>query len=342
MLKLPDFDYKFPRALIAQYPAEKRDNSRLLVINRKKGEIKHSYFRNIQDFLKKNDLVVLNNTRVVPSRLIGKKQDTGGKIEFLLTQKIDSNLWHALVRPGRRVKTGTRVVFRGGLVSEVIGFGRQGLRLVKFDSDNGDLGGIAEMPLPPYIKRKVEPGDKQRYQTIYASQPGAVAAPTAGLHFTKRSFSELKKKGVKTAFLTLHVNYATFKPVTENEVSRHEMYQEYYELPSKAAGQINKARAGKNRIIAVGTTSCRVLETAALDLKDLKVTPRKGWTDLFIYPPYDFKFIDGLLTNFHFPRTTLFMLVSAFCGHKLLVRAYQEAIERKYQLFSYGDAMLII
>ncbi|MEA3328538.1 MAG: tRNA preQ1(34) S-adenosylmethionine ribosyltransferase-isomerase QueA [Candidatus Omnitrophota bacterium] len=344
-MKLSDFDYKFSRNLIAQYPLKKRDDSRLLVIDRKKSRIKHCYFKNIQDFLNKDDLIVFNDTKVISARLIGRKEDTGGKVEFLLTERIGSRLWRALVKPGQRVKTGTRVIFNNRLSSEVMGF-EQGMRLVKFNSGNGnfesELDNAAKIPLPPYIKRDVEPADKERYQTIYASKQGAVAAPTAGLHFTKRSFLGLKKKGVETAFLTLHVNYATFRPVTENEVSRHKMHKEYYELLPKAAGQINRARDKKDRIIAVGTTSCRVLETAALNLEALKVTPQKGWTDLFIHPPYNFKIVNGMLTNFHFPRTTLFMLVSAFCGHKLIVKAYQEAIERKYRFFSYGDAMLMI
>ncbi|MEA3560658.1 MAG: tRNA preQ1(34) S-adenosylmethionine ribosyltransferase-isomerase QueA [Candidatus Omnitrophota bacterium] len=344
-MRLSDFDYKFSKSLIAQYPLRKRDDSRLLVIDRKKGKIKHCYFKDIQDFLNKNDLIVLNDTKVIPARLIGKKEDTGGKVEFLLTERIDFNFWRALVKPGRRVKIGTRVIFDNSLTLRVIGF-EQGMCLVSFSSNNGNfksrLNNIAVVPLPPYIKRKVEPADKERYQTIYASKPGAVAAPTAGLHFTEKVFLKFKKRGIKTSFVTLHVNYATFKPVTENNISKHKMHREHYELSRRTACDINRARAGEHRIIAVGTTSCRVLESAVPGPEDSKVIPQKGWTGLFIYPPYDFRLVDALLTNFHLPKTTLLMLVSAFCGHNLLVKAYQEAIEQKYRFFSYGDAMLII
>jgi S-adenosylmethionine:tRNA ribosyltransferase-isomerase len=345
-MKLSNFDYNFPEGLIAQYPLTKRDDARLLVIDRKQGKIKHSHFKNIQDFLNKNDLLVLNNTKVIPARLIGRKEATGGKVEFLLAERIDSKLWRVLVKPSRRVKVGTRVIFNNRVISEVIGFDDEGLRLVKFSSGRAGLkaglNNTGQIPLPPYIRRDSEPVDKQRYQTIYARKRGAIAAPTAGLHFTKRSFLELKKKGIKIVFITLHVNYATFRPVMEDEISRHRMYKEYYEVSSKTTSEINKARARKARVIAVGTTSCRVLETVAVKTENLKFIPMKGWTGLYIYPPYDFKVVDGLLTNFHLPKTTLLMLVSAFCGHNLFLRAYQEAIERKYRFFSYGDTMLII
>ena len=340
-MKLSDFNFDLPKELIAQYPSQRRGDSRLLVIRKNRKEILHSYFRNISDYLDPDDLLILNNTRVIPARLAGKKELTGGKVEVLLTEKIDNNRWRSLIKPNSRVKTGATINFNQKIKAVVLGRDNNGQRIIKFNSVNGtlqkELQRIGMIPLPPYIKRDPQPIDSCRYQTIYASKYGAIAAPTAGLHFTKGAFIDLKKKGVKTAYITLHVNYATFRPVREEDISKHRMGREFFEISPQAIQAINKVRKRGSRLVAVGTTSCRTLETIANNLK-----PVKRDTDLFIYHPYKFKLINALMTNFHLPRTTLLMLVSAFCGHRLLMKAYQEAIDRKYRFFSYGDAMLIV
>ncbi len=340
-MKLSDFDFNLPKELIAQYPLEKRNDSRLLVIRKDKKEILHSYFRNLADHLSPDDLLILNNTRVIPARLVGEKQTTGGKVEVLLTEKMNDNCWQSLIKPNSRVKAGTEISFNERVKAIVLDSGSNGRRLIKFNSSNGnlkkELQKIGTVPLPPYIKRNPEYIDKYRYQTVYASKDGAIAAPTAGLHFNKETFLDLNKRGIKTASITLHVNYATFRPVRKQDLSRHRMGREYFEIPPAAVQAIDKVKKTGSRIIAVGTTSCRALETIGDNLKSVK-----RHTNLFIYHPYKFKVINALLTNFHLPRTTLLMLVGAFCGHRLLMKAYREAIDRKYRFFSYGDAMLII
>lgn len=347
-MKLDDFDYRFPKELIAQYPLPGRDSSRLLVLKKSTHEIEHRTFSQIGDYLRGGDTLVLNDTQVIPARLRGRREGSSGSIEVLLLERLGESSWKALVKPARRAKPGTKLRFDHGLQAEVTDIGQAGEREVRFNF-KGDissaLGDLAEIPLPPYIKRPPIPLDLERYQTVYARKKGAVAAPTAGLHFTKGLLSKLSSKGIKLSFLTLHVNYATFRPVIETDITKHRMHSEYFELSPETADVIDQAKKNRKQIVAVGTTSCRVLESVANGVRpdpSPVVKPMKGWTDLFIYPPYEFKVVDMLLTNFHLPRTTLLMLVSAFCGRELLLRAYQEAIERRYRLFSYGDAMLII
>lgn len=347
-MKLDDFDYRFPKELIAQYPLPGRDSSRLLVLKKSTHEIEHRTFSQIGDYLRGGDTLVLNDTQVIPARLRGRREGSSGSIEVLLLERLGESSWKALVKPARRTKPGTKLRFDHGLQAEVTDIGQAGEREVRFNF-KGDissaLGDLAEIPLPPYIKRPPIPLDLERYQTVYARKKGAVAAPTAGLHFTKGLLSKLSSKGIKLSFLTLHVNYATFRPVIETDITKHRMHSEYFELSPETADVIDQAKKNRKQIVAVGTTSCRVLESVANGVRpdpSPVVKPMKGWTDLFIYPPYEFKVVDMLLTNFHLPRTTLLMLVSAFCGRELLLRAYQEAIERRYRLFSYGDAMLII
>jgi len=371
-MKLDDFDYRFPKELIAQYPLPGRDSSRLLVLKKSTHEIEHRTFSQIGDYLRDGDTLVLNDTQVIPARLRGRREGSSGSIEVLLLERLGESSWKALVKPARRAKPGTKLRFDHGLQAEVTDIGQAGEREVRFNF-KGDissaLGDLAEIPLPPYIKRPPIPLDLERYQTVYARKKGAVAAPTAGLHFTKGLLSKLSSKGIKLSFLTLHVNYATFRPVIETDITKHRMHSEYFELSPETADVIDQAKKNRKQIVAVGTTSCRVLESVANGVRRPSkssgslescrassrgsgsgvrpdpspvVKPMKGWTDLFIYPPYEFKVVDMLLTNFHLPRTTLLMLVSAFCGRELLLRAYQEAIERRYRFFSYGDAMLII
>lgn len=343
-MKLSDFDYNLPKELIAQYPAEKRTDSKLLIIERKSQKIQHKKFPDIIDYINPSDVLVLNDTKVFPARLFGKKAKTLGKVEILLLERINKNSYKALIKPGP--KGGQRLN---------IDFGKNGASafkdgensIIEFDS-NGELQGFIEksgqIPLPPYIKRKPEDIDRERYQTVYAEKSGAIAAPTAGLHFTDEILKSVKDKGVNVIKITLHVGYGTFKPVTCDNVKEHKMEKEYFEISKDSAARLNEARSNGGRVFCVGTTTCRALESAAIQLStnNSQLTTYKGYTDLFIYPAYDFKFIDCLLTNFHLPRTTLLMMVSAFCGKDLLLKAYKEAIERKYRFYSYGDAMLII
>lgn len=332
-MKLNDFNYNLPKELIAQYPSEKRDESRLLVLHRDSGKIDHRVFKDIVEYFAKGDLLVLNNTEVVPARLIGKKE-TGGKVEALLldTEKKECT---ALLKPARGCSLGSRLIFGDGRLKAEVTKIENGRRFLKFEC-NGNLEALldrlGEMPLPPYIRRRPAESDKKRYQTVYASKRGAIAAPTAGLHFTKNILSSISEKGVDVEYITLHVSYGTFKLVKSQDIARHRMEREYFEVKNKT---VEKIKSNKGRIIAVGTTVCRALETV------LSGGTLSGWTDLFIYPPYRFQAVDVLLTNFHLPKTTLFMLASAFCGKGLLLKAYQEAIKKKYRFYSYGDAMLI-
>ncbi len=339
-MKVKDFYYNLPEGLIAQKPLDQRDMSRLMIVDRNTGEIKHGVFSGLTEHLEPGDCLVLNDTRVIPARLIGHKQNTGGKMEFVLLRRIEQDLWEVMVKPGRRAKVGTRISFgEGRLKAEVLDNTPAGCRIVRFEYQGifeEVLDTLGTMPLPPYIKEKLE--DPERYQTVYSREEGSAAAPTAGLHFTGDLLQAIEQKGVKTAYITLHVGLGTFRPVKTKEVENHKMHSEYYRIGDKACQAINGAINGGGRIIAVGTTSCRTLETAA---SENGVAPGDGWTDIFIYPGYNFKIIDGIITNFHLPESTLIMLVSAFAGRDKILEAYRAAVEEKYRFFSFGDAMFV-
>lgn len=336
-----DFYYDLPPELIAQHPLKDRAGSRLLVLDKETGKIEHKNFRNIIEYLNPGDCLVMNNTRVIPARLYGVKEDTGGKIEFLLLKRIDLNTWNVILKPGKRARTGARFVFGDGLLkAEVIEVRPDGNRIVRFEYDGvweELLDKLGEMPLPPYIKEKLE--DKERYQTVYSKIEGSAAAPTAGLHFTNELLEDIKDKGVKTAYLTLHVGLGTFRPVSVENVEKHVMHTEHYEVSQEAADIINETRKSGGRIIAVGTTSVRTLETVAEDNGTMKA--EIGDTSIFIYPGYKFKVTDSIITNFHLPESTLLMLVSAFAGKENIFEAYEQAVKEKYRFFSFGDAMLL-
>jgi len=339
---LKDFYYELPESLIAQTPVQKRDMSRLLVLDRQTGATSHKHFYDIESYLKPGDCLVINNTRVIPARLLGVREDTGGKIEFVLLKRIKEDVWEVILKPGRRAKTGTRFIFGdGALKAEIISIVEEGNRLVRFYY-NGIFEEILDkvgiVPLPPYITATLE--DKERYQTVYSRFKGSAAAPTAGLHFTNELIDRLKSKGIEFAELTLHVGIGTFRPVKTENILEHHMHSESFSISPEACEIINRAKARNGRVIAVGTTSCRVLETVAKDGGE--INPKEGETDIFIYPGYRFKAIDGLITNFHLPESTLLMLVSAFAGRENILSAYKEAINLKYRFFSFGDAMLII
>ncbi len=312
-----------------------------MVLNRKEGKIEHRIFSQLPSYLRAGDLLVLNQTKVIPARLKGVKEGTGGRVELLLLNKVREDEWNVLVRPGRRVRPGTKISIGGGkLRAQITDGGRDGYRLVRFTAE-GDfwqiLQEVGEVPLPPYIKRKPEPADKLRYQTVYAQTEGAVAAPTAGLHFTKDLLGKIRAKGVKIGSLILHVGWGTFRPVKSEEITEHRMGSEYYRIPSDLCQEIEEAKSRGGKVYAVGTTTVRALESWGQE-----GNPREGWTSLFIYPSFDFRVVDGLITNFHLPRTTLLMLVSAFAGREKVLRAYAEAIRGGYRFYSYGDAMLIL
>lgn len=342
-MKLTDYDYDLPEALIAQQPCPQRDASRLMVLDRDTRKIHHTQFSQIGEFLSTRSLLVINNTKVIPARLIGRKLPTGGKIELLLTRQKGANTWEALVKPGRRVTHGTRIVFEDGvLIAKILAKSSLGLYTVRFKYD-GDfdeiLAQVGKVPLPPYIKRDPNRTDKEEYQCVYAKEAGAIAAPTAGLHFTLDLMDTLKRDGIHQAPLTLHVGLGTFQPVKTENIEMHKMHSEYFELSQTSANRINAAKEEGRKIVAIGTTSVRALETVA---SGYSVSPYQGYTDIFIYPGYQFRVVDALVTNFHLPKSTLLMLVSAFAGHDLILEAYQEAIARKYRFYSYGDAMLIL
>ena len=334
-MKLSEFDYNLPKELIAQYPSEKRDESKLLVLHKDTGKIEHRIFKDVVEYFQDGDLLALNDTKVVPARLLGRKE-TGGKVDVLMLDAGERGECEVLLKPSRGCKVGTRFIFGDGKLVARVARIDKGRRFLRFEGE-GDIERLLEevgkMPLPPYIKREPEDTDIERYQTIYASKKGAVAAPTAGLHFTKDILSQLSKKGVDIEYVTLHVGYGTFRPVKSEDITQHEMEKEYFEISKDVA---EKLQSNNHRVIAVGTTTCRVLETIASGAEC------RGWTDLFVYPGYRFKAMDALLTNFHLPKTTLLMLVSAFCGKELLLKAYEEAIKEKYRFYSYGDAMMII
>lgn len=340
-MNVSDFDFYLPEELIAQHPLEKRDSSKLMVLDKKTGEIQHKAFHNIVEYLNEGDTLVLNNTRVMPARLIGEKEGTGGKIEFLLLKRIEGDKWECLAKPGKKAKIGQKFTFGDGkLTCEVIDIIEEGNRIIEFSYDGifeQVLDELGEMPLPPYITERLD--DKERYQTVYSKEKGSAAAPTAGLHFTEDLLKEIKEKGVNVAYLTLHVGLGTFRPVKAESIDEHVMHSEYYSLEENDANIINETKSRGNRVIAVGTTSTRTLETIG-DENGL-VKSQSGWTNIFIYPGYKFKVVDQLITNFHLPESTLIMLVSALAGKENVMKAYNEAVKSEYRFFSFGDSMFI-
>ncbi len=341
MMKKEDFYFDLPEELIAQDPLEDRSGSRLLVLNKETGEIAHHVFRDVIDYLNPGDCLVINDTKVIPARLIGSKVGTDAKIEILLLKRRENDVWETLVKPGKKAKPGTKIQFGEGLLTgEVIDVVEEGNRLIQFTYDGifeEILDQLGQMPLPPYITHQLK--DKNRYQTVYAKHSGSAAAPTAGLHFTPELLEEIQKKGVQIAHVTLHVGLGTFRPVKVENIMEHHMHSEFYQIEASEAEKINRAKEEGHRVICVGTTSCRTVESAAGD--DGKLRECSGWTDIFIYPGYKFKILDCLITNFHLPESTLIMLVSALAGREHVLGAYEEAVKEKYRFFSFGDAMLI-
>ena len=341
-MKVADFDYILPEELIAQHPNKKRDESRLLVLNKDNKTIEHKIFKDIIDYLNPGDCLVINNTKVIPARLYGTREGTGANVEILLLKRIKDDIWEVMVRPGKKLKSGSKVVFGDGILrAEIKEVLDDGNRLIEFTYDgifNEILDKIGLMPLPPYIKEKLK--DKDRYQTVYAKYDGSAAAPTAGLHFTEELLEKIKQKGVDIANVTLHVGIGTFRPVKVDTIEEHKMHSEHFYIKQEDCEKINKAKQNGNKVIACGTTSCRVLESIASN--DGMVKPTESDTSIFIYPGYKFKCIDALITNFHLPKSTLVMLVSAFAGREFILKAYEEAIKEKYLFFSFGDAMIIL
>lgn len=340
-MKVHDFYFDLPEELIAQDPLEKRDESRLLVLHRKDSTIEHRVFKEIIDFLNPGDCLVLNNSRVIPARLYGFKEDTGASMEFVLLKRIDRDKWETLVKPGKKAKLGSRFIFGNGeLKCTVLDNTDAGGRIIEFEYDGifeEILDKLGEMPLPPYIKHKLE--DKERYQTVYSKVEGSAAAPTAGLHFTNELLNKIREKGIYIAYLTLHVGLGTFRPVKVEDIEKHLMHSEFYMIDSENAEIINEAKGRGKRVIAVGTTSCRTLETIGDEKGMTKAST--GWTDIFIYPGYKFKVVDCLITNFHLPESTLIMLVSALAGRERIMDAYKAAVNERYRFFSFGDSMFI-
>ena len=340
-MKTSDFYYDLPQELIAQDPLEDRSSSRLMLLNKKTGEISHEVFRNLPAYLNPGDCLVLNNTRVIPARLLGVREGTLGKVEVLLLKRQSDGVWETLVKPGKKCRPGARLSFGEGLLkAEVLEVVEDGNRLVRFEYDGifeEILDRLGQMPLPPYITHQLK--DRERYQTVYAKYDGSAAAPTAGLHFTPELLDTIREKGVSVAEVTLHVGLGTFRPVKVEDVTEHHMHSEYYRITEETAAVINRARAQGGRIICVGTTSCRTLESAAEE--DGTIPASEGWTDIFIYPGYRFKATDALITNFHLPESTLLMLVSALAGKEHIMEAYRQAVAKRYRFFSFGDAMFI-
>lgn len=358
-MNVKDFYYDLPGELIAQDPLEDRSGSRLLVLNRRTGEPEHKYFSQILDYLTPQDCLVINNTRVIPARLFGEKEGTQAKIELLLLKRKENDIWETLVKPGKKAKPGTKILFGGGLLAgEILDVVEDGNRLIRFSYEGifeEILDQLGQMPLPPYITHQLE--DKERYQTVYAKYNGSAAAPTAGLHFTRELLDDIRARGISIAEVTLHVGLGTFRPVKVEQIQEHHMHSEYFELDETAANIINDTKRKGGRVFCVGTTSCRTLESAAAkmyaeatpDKASLQkapsrewVKPCSGWTDIFIYPGYQFQVLDALITNFHLPESTLVMLVSALAGRENILRAYEEAVKERYRFFSFGDAMLIL
>ena len=341
-MNLQEFDYYLPEELIAQHPLERRDMSRLMVLDRESGEIDHKLFKDVADYFTEGDCLVLNNTRVIPARLLGQKEGSGGKIEFVLLKRIAGDTWEVILRPGKKAKPGARFVFGSGeLKAEILEVLDEGNRLVRFIYEGvfeEILDKVGIMPLPPYITEKLE--DPERYQTVYAKYNGSAAAPTAGLHFTRELLETLRNKGVKIAYVMLHVGLGTFRPVKVDDITQHKMHSEYYSIGQEACDVINSAKKAGKKVVAVGTTSCRVLETVGSSNNgELKACD--GWTDIFIYPGYRFKIVDRLITNFHLPQSTLIMLVSSLAGRENVLGAYAAAVRERYRFFSFGDAMFI-
>ncbi|GAB2560466.1 tRNA preQ1(34) S-adenosylmethionine ribosyltransferase-isomerase QueA [Gracilibacillus alcaliphilus] len=342
-MEIEDFDFNLPEELIAQTPLKERTHSRLMVLNREERRISHHHFYDIASFLQEGDCLVLNNTKVLPARLYGVKEDTGAKVEVLLLTQLEEDNWDVLVKPAKKVKTGTTISFGDGrLTATCLETKEHGGRVLRFRYQGifyEVLDQLGEMPLPPYIKEQLE--EKDRYQTVYAKEQGSAAAPTAGLHFTEALLKSLQEKGIEIAFITLHVGLGTFRPVSVGSVEDHEMHAEFYQMTQTTADQLNAVKERGGRIISVGTTSTRTLETIARDTGG-RFEERNGWTDIFIYPPYTFQAIDGLITNFHLPKSTLIMLVSALADRNFILEAYQQAVAERYRFFSFGDAMLIL
>ena len=341
-MKLSDFKYTIPEDLIAQYPKEPRDSSRLMVLNRQDGKFEHNEFKNVIEFLNDGDCLVINETKVFSARLIGIKEKTEAEVEIFLLRELENNLWEVLVKPARKVRIGNRLIVNENITCDVLDNTVSGGRVVRFDYP-GDffdvIEKIGQAPLPPYITRDSEPNDKDQYQTVYAKSRGAVAAPTAGLHFTKELLESIKAKGVKIVPIVLHVGLGSFRPVQVEDLTRHRMDSEFFEISEESAEEINETKRNGKAVVCVGTTSVRSLESAVTS--DHFVKPYSGWTDKFIFPPYEFKIVDRLITNFHLPCSTLLMLVSAFSSRDLIFKAYRKAIKEEYRFYSYGDAMII-
>lgn len=341
-MNVKDFSYELPQRLIAQDPLEDRSSSRLMVLGKKDGSVTHRVFRDITEYINPGDCLVINNTKVIPARLFGQKEDTGAAVELLLLRRLCGSQWETLVRPGKKAKPGTKLIFGNGMLAgEIIRVAEEGNRIIQFSYDGifeEILDQLGEMPLPPYITHQLQ--DRQRYQTVYARHEGSAAAPTAGLHFTPQLLDEIRAKGADIAEITLHVGLGTFRPVKTENVLEHHMHSEFYQLEQEAADKINRAKQGGGRIISVGTTSTRTLESIADEHGFVKAA--SGWTQIFIYPGYQFRCIDALITNFHLPESTLIMLVSALAGREHVLDAYQTAVQEEYRFFSFGDAMLIV
>ncbi|QUX18910.1 tRNA preQ1(34) S-adenosylmethionine ribosyltransferase-isomerase QueA [Staphylococcus haemolyticus] len=341
-MNVEEFDYDLPESLIAQTPLKDRDQSRLLVLGRHSGNIEHKHFKDVIDYLETGDTLVLNDTRVMPARLFGLKEETGAKVEMLMLTRIENNDWEVLLKPAKRIKVGNKLSFgEGKIIAECLQELDQGGRIMRLHYEGileERLNELGEMPLPPYIKERLD--DPDRYQTVYAKESGSAAAPTAGLHFTDELLDEIRAKGINIAFITLHVGLGTFRPVSVEDINDHEMHSEYYQMTQETADLLNQTKKEGHRIISVGTTSTRTLETIRRDYNEFVAV--SGWTDIFIYPGFTYKAIDGLITNFHLPKSTLVMLVSAFSSRENILNAYKEAVKLEYRFFSFGDAMLII
>lgn len=340
-MKRTDFSFELPQELIAQDPLEDRSSSRLLVLDKETGKTSHHIFKEITNYLNPGDCLVINNTKVIPARLIGSRENTGGKVEVLLLKRKENDIWETLVKPGKKARPGMRLDFGDGLLkAEVLDVVEEGNRLIQFHYEGifeEVLDQLGQMPLPPYITHELK--DKNRYQTVYAKYSGSAAAPTAGLHFTPELLKEIQEKGVDIAEVTLHVGLGTFRPVKADDILDHHMHSEFYQISEEAASKMNRAKAGGHRVICVGTTSCRTIESAAKE--DGTIAASSGWTEIFIYPGYRFKILDALITNFHLPESTLLMLVSALAGQEHVLDAYEEAVKERYRFFSFGDAMFI-
>ena len=341
-MKTVDFYYDLPKEMIAQTPLEPRDSSKMMVLSKKDGSILHKHFYDVVDMLNEGDCLILNDSRVLPARIFGNKEETGASVEFLMLRQIENNTWETLAKPGKKAKIGTKFIFGDGIMTGTVrDVTEEGNRIVDFECEENiytALDKIGQMPLPPYITEKLN--DKERYQTVYSNELGSAAAPTAGLHFTKELLQKIKDKGVNIGYVTLHVGLGTFRPVKVDNITEHKMHSEHYEVPEETAQLIKKTKENGNRVIAVGTTSCRTLESVAQ--KHGEIVPCHGFTDIFIYPGFEFKVLDGLITNFHLPESTLIMLVSAFTGYDNTMNAYKTAVDEKYRFFSFGDSMMIV